>query len=241
MRGSIPAGYGEAPSTPFSVTLTPGLSPRVRGSHAHVGAGRAVAGSIPAGTGKPLARRSLDSQARVYPRGYGEASPFQIGNCFGHGLSPRVRGSPTRWLSHLLFLRSIPAGTGKPPNATYIPDSVRVYPRGYGEALVGHRHTHPPCGLSPRVRGSQRQRLFHALIIRSIPAGTGKPIPKSVSVLRTTVYPRGYGEALPLNPHNALESGLSPRVRGSPFLLGRPAEQPRSIPAGTGKPTRPHR
>ena len=94
-------------------------------------------------------------------------------------------------------------------------------------------------GLSPRVRGSPRWCRSRPLVVRSIPAGAGKPAPCHDYLLARWVYPRGCGEAenledgsmgdrfpngsipagagKPVTPcHPFQDAGLSPRVRGSP-------------------------
>ena len=70
----------------------------------------------------------------------------------------------------------------------------------------------------------------------SIPAGAGEPSVHGSYHCRTRVYPRGCGGARVLMGHLSSASGLSPRVRGSPFLGRRPAPGHGSIPAGAGEP-----
>ena len=86
------------------------------------------------------------------------------------GLSPRVRGNRVRYVVIGAKVRSIPACTGKPPDAPSLLSARTVYPRVYGE-------THAACllsgmrgGLSPRVRGNQGLPTALPVQHRSIPA-----------------------------------------------------------------------
>ena len=58
------------------------------------------------------------------------------------GLSPRVRGSPDKIVSHEGYNGSIPAGAGEPSSLSGTTARAKVYPRGCGEP--GTRG--PNCG-----------------------------------------------------------------------------------------------
>ena len=116
-----------------------------------------------------------------------------------------------------------------------------VYPRVYGEAFgIGARDT-IGHGLSPRVRGSRVIFVRQPFRLGSIPACTGKPTFSYCMPFCPKVYPRVYGEApgSTLTPRSP--RGLSPRVRGSPYVKFSALDFAGSIPACTGKPfwTRP--
>ena len=147
--------------------------------------------------------------ARVYPRVCGGADLVggQGDYSNGRGLSPRVRGSPVRGSSAvgLEFLGSIPACAGEPQagSATWRCGDDRVYPRVCGGAIhcrmvMSDRGSR----VYPRVCGGARITvLVHAAIHRrSIPACAGEParLPSAMS---------------------SVDTGLSPRVRGSPLEL----------------------
>ena len=77
-----------------------GLSPRVRG--------------------KPTSSSPTTTPTKDYPRAYGEAMT-QFGTIITLvGLSPRLRGSRDAYASRVSGVRSIPAPTGKPPDARYV-------------------------------------------------------------------------------------------------------------------------
>ena len=133
-QGSIPACAGEphptAPS-PRASTVYPrvcggtsssamalrrpgGLSPRVRGNPlpGH-GKGRGDR-SIPACAGEPAHRRWRCAGPGVYPRVCGGTGMGSSGILSSGGLSPRVRGNPTRLMVAGTSARSIPACAGEP-------------------------------------------------------------------------------------------------------------------------------
>ena len=70
---------------------------------------------------------------RVYPRVYGETRRFPRRRRGRRGLSPRVRGNPTRPVYWSGQAGSIPACTGKPGRNPRARPGTKVYPRVYGE------------------------------------------------------------------------------------------------------------
>ena len=92
-------------------------------------------------------------------------------------------------------------------------------------------------GLSPRVRGNRNRGGSAFPLPRSIPAGAGEPRSRYQGRLVTGVYPRGCGGTQPLPVMRRPVIGLSPRVRGNPFVAGGDPRHPRSIPAGAGEPS----
>ena len=174
-RRVYPRGRGEAPA-PQTFRYPPkGLSPRARGSHRPgVHPGR-VSGSIPAGAGKPSARRPFRAGLRVYPRGRGEATVATVVPAMTMGLSPRARGSHAVAAPSVPDVGSIPAGAGKPDRRRMPRRARGVYPRGRGEALRSSFFCPPCMGLSPRARGSPYGPARARLWSGSIPAGAGKP------------------------------------------------------------------
>ena len=92
------------------------------------------------------------------------------------GLSPRVRGNPSRGRRFTAPARSIPAGAGEPVALKYDGCGVQVYPRGCGGTAVGGTGVGVGVGLSPRVRGNHCRRYVVLGESRSIPAGAGEPV-----------------------------------------------------------------
>ena len=134
IRRSIPACAGEPtwwmPSSPrsrvyprvcggtgfksSSNSMSPGLSPRVRGNRANNPDILQGVGSIPACAGEPADPAAAISDDQVYPRVCG-GTRGRVLRCKGvRGLSPRVRGNLRRLLVHGLPVGSIPACAGEP-------------------------------------------------------------------------------------------------------------------------------
>ena len=202
--------------------------------------------SIPACAGEPSSRvkliwrlRSIPACAgelpgyldKVYPRvcggtpaaGYNRASPS--------GLSPRVRGEPSRQRQKCLrsipacagepasFCRSgavgsIPACAGEPLPFGDAPQTVGSIPACAGEPSAGSTLICQGEGLSPRVRGNQTR--------------TAAPVCEGV-------YPRVCGGTAS-RPGPTLT--VYPRVCGGTSGLRNPCPQPGSIPACAGEPLR---
>ena len=173
---------------------------------------------------------------RVYPRVYGESSISKNSLMEAAGLSPRVRGIHRLYEPVPVVARSIPACTGNPHLDGHVSAGPGVYPRVYGESSLTCMGVCLRTGLSPRVRGILLPADADEPDDRSIPACTGNPWPPALPRLCWRVYPRVYGESMPLKDDLTSAHGLSPRVRGirrRGTQVGRPA---RSIPACTGNP-----
>ena len=112
--------------------------------------------------------------------------------------------------------------------------SSKDHPRGCGAHLWPLWATASGRGSSPRVRGSLLSKTKYYLDIGIIPAGAGLT-PRSV--LRTTRkgdHPRGCGAHAIKRQNERIESGSSPRVRGSPSRPRQPCRMAGIIPAGAG-------
>ena len=170
-----------------------GLSPRVRGNRRCSSSTRPEPGSIPACAGEPRARRSGISRPGVYPRvcggtvsGCGQTSRVM-------GLSPRVRGNPLHLDRDRGDIRSIPACAGEPGGRWRRTAAARVYPRVCGGTPWRANRLMRKPGLSPRVRGNQRddeERIFGS---GSIPACAGEPRRSPRAGAPAGVYPRVCG------------------------------------------------
>ena len=231
-----PRTHGEASGTITTISPSRGLSPHTRGSRSRRGRFPRPHRSIPAHTGKPSAGPASAGAGRVYPRTHGEAASQLRLHGGEQGLSPHTRGSRPETVAMMLLAWSIPAHTGKPAHARSAAATIGVYPRTHGEARRLPRGR--PCiwGLSPHTRGSLLSGASVILILRSIPAHTGKPCRSCRCSCCLSVYPRTHGEAHYASRKGLLTEGLSPHTRGSQGA-DRPSPAPlRSIPAHTGKP-----
>ena len=111
-----------------------------------------------------------------------------------------------------------------------------VYPR-VGGATASRRRTRLfRCGLSPRGRGNRRRQGRPDAHSRSIPAWAGQPVGSPSSALEKSVYPRVGGATCSASWKMSAWTGLSPRGRGNPLILGEPVHRMRSIPAWAGQP-----
>ena len=136
-----------------------GLSPRVRGNLLPPMYAVITPGSIPACAGEPEKRFMFEMTIRVYPRVCGGTYTVKPRVRAGRGLSPRVRGNPSRRAAGRPSSRSIPACAGEPSLRPRRVCVERVYPRVCGGTSIGTRPSHFCLGLSPRVRGNQSRQL----------------------------------------------------------------------------------
>ena len=133
-HGTIPAGAG-TPAPPFVQSTNRkdyprgcgdtcrawnclldvrGLSPRVRGHQLLGELSGNNCGTIPAGAGTPGRCPRRGQCFRDYPRGCGDTRSDEGRHLRLLGLSPRVRGHPSRTSSGRYTGRTIPAGAGTP-------------------------------------------------------------------------------------------------------------------------------
>ena len=157
---------------------------------------------------------------------------------FNHiiGLSPRVRGNPTKAIRRAASTRSIPACAGQPTEPKLSPPYHTVYPRVCGATCCAQPRPWHLRGLSPRVRGNLCAMKNRKMQVRSIPACAGQPRGTQPLQCGRTVYPRVCGATRKAESHGSSPSGLSPRVRGNPSVVITPAPAIRSIPACAGQP-----
>src|SRR5690606_27211871 len=115
--------------------------------------------------------------------------------------------------------RFIPADAGNGANS--IPEfAVRtVYPRGCGERKIEQLPDEVKAGLSPRMRGTVSTATAVSINDRFIPADAGNGFYFSLAWYSSAVYPRGCGERNNLLPSVCARPGLSPRMRGTEFVL----------------------
>ena len=179
----------------------------------------------------------------------------EVHHGFPSGLSPRVRGNRRRILDLYVHLGSIPACAGEPSRCDSLHFSTWVYPRVCGGTQPLGESRYPVKGLSPRVRGNRQPKssgLKYDLSPRvrgnpqypanalggsgSIPACAGEPSRGSRRAVCVRVYPRVCGGTPAEVLREAVQQGLSPRVRGNRHIrLGQPFMKG-SIPACAGEP-----
>jgi len=132
--------------------------------------------------------------------------------------------------------RSIPADAGPPDMIPADWDIDEVYPRGCGATCDDRCDLGDQLGLSPRMRGHHYLIEGVSSSERSIPADAGPPISQSSEMPEVQVYPRGCGATRSTKMAEALEPGLSPRMRGHHATLSANYCGAGSIPADAGPP-----
>ena len=173
-KRSIPACAGEPRCFPLRPDLLVGLSPRVRGNRECPVVRLPVGRSIPACAGEPdrLFHPSRASTVyprvcggtarlistllliRVYPRVCGGTLAARLPIMLHEGLSPRVRGNPSRLRRYWGRLRrSIPACAGEPRSVHPAHVPLEVYPRVCGGTVGTHGECQEASRVYPRVCG----------------------------------------------------------------------------------------
>ena len=109
-----PRGCGGTAVIASSLSPKVGLSPRVRGNRPHSFPLSGNNRSIPAGAGEPCSSTCPTGRTSVYPRGCGGTAQDRAAARIRSGLSPRVRGNPSKLLKYPQTDGSIPAGAGEP-------------------------------------------------------------------------------------------------------------------------------
>ena len=183
-----------------------------------------------------------------------------MGNTDTPGSSPRLRG--TRRPAPAEYRRGgfIPAPAGNTPARSMSITFASVHPRACGEhptrgqdnrpspvhpRACGEHHTRQPGyggigGSSPRLRGTPyaTARLWRHW--RFIPAPAGNTIRDSQAMAALAVHPRACGEHLIAEGEKDVDTGSSPRLRGTPGRSMARHHSIRFIPAPAGNtPTRP--
>jgi len=150
------------------------------------------------------------------------------------GSSPRLRGTPRLDALQIPMSRFIPAPAGNASASSVRRRSFTVHPRACGErtnpGLVGRRIP----GSSPRLRGTLGFDLGHLGELRFIPAPAGNAFAAKAMQGMLAVHPRACGERVRLYPDRHLNSGSSPRLRGTPRCAPRTWHHRRFIPAPAG-------
>ncbi len=174
-----------------------GLSPRVRGNLDRVDSHVSHRRPIPAGAGEPSCPATPLSMKEAYPRGCGGTEFVEVLDVAAAGLSPRVRGNPSRWSPRRLNNRPIPAGAGEPSEHGNAFGACGAYPRGCGGTIANQQKKTNSQGLSPWVRGNPWVASCVGLCLRPIPAGAGEPSFRDVFGQCFQAYPRGCGGTAP--------------------------------------------
>ena len=131
--------------------------------------------------------------------------------------------------------RLIPAGAGKTCFFHSFSFPCTAHPRRCGENVKRKPRYLRRGGSSPQVRGKPQFRQICSYRPRLIPAGAGKTVAKSNSVVEVTAHPRRCGENFGGLNFLLRHAGSSPQVRGKRSSRCCCVRLSRLIPAGAGK------
>ena len=218
-HGVYPRGCGATEQVRHGTAPRWGLSPRMRGNRDACREHDFIEGSIPADAGQPRLLPCSTACVRVYPRGCGATTPNASMRVAPWGLSPRMRGNRRPRPCGAGACGSIPADAGQPQMRWILCCSMRVYPRGCGATECPSHEPAAAQGLSPRMRGNPLLRRSLKDKVGSIPADAGQPSRSRWKGCIARVYPRGCGATMATAKPAKPTTGLSPRMRGNPWLL----------------------
>ena len=131
--------------------------------------------------------------------------------------------------------RFIPAPAGNTSQRIRIPLSSPVHPRACGEHALKKDADAYEGGSSPRLRGTPGIISPGECWTRFIPAPAGNTAAMTTLPAESSVHPRACGEHFCSASRSWLESGSSPRLRGTRDDTCRPVDHRRFIPAPAGK------
>ncbi|EFH10692.1 hypothetical protein HMPREF0731_3077 [Pseudoroseomonas cervicalis ATCC 49957] len=150
------------------------------------------------------------------------------------GSSPRLRGTQPVIPARPGIGRFIPAPAGNTRSPRRCKTSATVHPRACGEHLQDHAPLALGIGSSPRLRGTRLRDPLGRRHVRFIPAPAGNTYGPSGGSARPSVHPRACGEHGRPGARRILESGSSPRLRGTQRGDLDDGELRRFIPAPAG-------
>ena len=215
-----------------------GSSPRVRGTGLPSPVIKLRARFIPACAGNRARPAAFAPVVPVHPRVCGEQIRFGSVPPALCGSSPRVRGTEAFCFGSVSVCRFIPACAGNSVSIRSTNLVITVHPRVCGEQATARTPPRSRRGSSPRVRGTGYTCCPVSVQRRFIPACAGNSPTIVPAAYINTVHPRVCGEQRrKLNQH-VLETGSSPRVRGTGVAQLRVAFAGRFIPACAGNSAR---
>ena len=169
-----------------------------------------------------------------HPRACGE-HPKHFGasrNPFGS--SPRLRGTRQGGCFAHGLARIIPAPAGNTMASYRSPIPMADHPRACGEHSLSKLMPTPPCGSSPRLRGTPRVCGLFGLGVRIIPAPAGNTPGNQTQDRTHSDHSRACGEHGRTDRPRPEAAGSFPRLRGTLNLFPERMEQARIIPAPAG-------
>ena len=211
-----------------------GSSPRVRGTPHRLALTRPLARIIPACAGNTRWIAAMERSNSDHPRVCGEHGSRGKNGRGVSGSSPRVRGTLTAYNLFEYLTRIIPACAGNTPARPVAGPRRADHPRVCGEHKMPQHFSRAVFGSSPRVRGTHLAFKLGCGLARIIPACAGNTC-RAVGVQDVaTDHPRVCGEHEAFSAPSVMNSGSSPRVRGTLGSRSIPWAFRRIIPACAG-------
>ena len=218
-----------------------GPSPRGRGTLDTLALDEVDLRAIPAWAGNAINWVSSSTPKAGHPRVGGERETELLIVLAFYGPSPRGRG--TRWnpSASQRSSRAIPAWAGNARTPAAPPTTRTGHPRVGGERPPADDPTPIAAGPSPRGRGTHFQRRRRPCYARAIPAWAGNATDAANATGENQGHPRVGGERTEAAARAELDTGPSPRGRGTRRCGGAVHGLDRAIPAWAGNafPVRP--
>ena len=213
---------------------TDGSSPRLRGTGFNPRKRPDWLRFIPAPAGNSEKVAGVAWKLTVHPRACGEQSTAKDDFNSRGGSSPRLRGTDqgSDWTGDIQ--RFIPAPAGNSTHYSSFDQRLTVHPRACGEQNTPLLDSGLFPGSSPRLRGTGGYTDSGDNCNRFIPAPAGNSDRRDRTSSNPPVHPRACGEQNVTVNRRDSDTGSSPRLRGTGYLLSRTKEGSRFIPAPAG-------
>ena len=221
-----PRACGEHIAHADCVEHIQGSSPRLRGTLPRTLGLQLGQGIIPALAGNTGLPHSLCRLLRDHPRACGEHLAREVRVYRATGSSPRLRGTRTRFRYRRTGHGIIPALAENTSMAAASRSARWDHPRACGEHDGSASASCWRLGSSPRLRGTRRTTPCPTTACGIIPALAGNTWCRGMRLRPTRDHPRACGEHYCIVCVIRVETGSSPRLRGTPD------NRARSVPSG---------
>ena len=211
-----------------------GSSPRVRGTRPRADGLRDLHGIIPARAGNTRSTGTRTTTSRDHPRVCGEHCSAATVSGLPVGSSPHVRGTRQLDADRGVIAGIIPACAGNTRRGRCSRWRAWDHPHVCGEHRFSRRSNVSHMGSSPRVRGTLLMDAESADAPGIIPACAGNTTSRTRPAERAKDHPRVCGEHADHVDQKVIDTGSSPRVRGTRLSLADDSHQPGIIPACAG-------
>ena len=220
--------------------MTPGPSPRARGTLPRGRRQASSGGTIPACAGNTRTGHAARRTAADHPRVRGEHYVFNACTAVAAGPSPRARGTPGGDTPCGAALGTIPACAGNTVGELHGRTLAWDHPRVRGEHAIACAGGCAGWGPSPRARGTHSATPIRPVTTSTIPACAGNTLVFGILGLLNADHPRVRGEHTPSGA--PLRSGIrpSPRARGTHRTSCRRLRPRPTIPACAGNTPKMH-